>query len=740
MQWIKGNIRTTIFTSESGFFVGTFKIKDACEELSSFVHKTITITGLILGVNEEDSYVLKGTYQKHERYGYQFSFEAYEKVIPEGKDAIVEFLSSSLVKGCGMKTAQAIVDTLGEKALELIRENEMNLLLVPNMTPKKANNIYLSVLQYSKVDDILLKLKSMGFSIPEATRIVRHFGDKTLVFLEENIYIFKDYVSFDKLDKIFVSNHDAYDEVRIRECTIEAMQKLSNTTGDVYYYEDEILEALKTYYKIILDSSEFAPFLEYLIDQDRVIVEKDRFYLATFYEMEEDIVHILKRMMSYPKKDLVNLESKLNYLEDLLGVKYNHDQKEAILTSLRNPVSIISGGPGTGKTTIVNAITKLFIEVYKLSPIDVLTNIALLAPTGRAAKKLSVSTNLPAMTIHRYLKWNKDTNDFAVNEKNKNFHKLIIVDETSMIDTHLFSSLLKGILESAQIVFVGDTFQLPSVGAGLILNDLVESSLFPYTSLEMIYRQSENSYIPILAKEIKEHQISSEFWEKKDDYNFISCESKYMKDMLAKIVKRSIEKGLKVDDVQILAPMYKGENGIDNLNIILQELFNPASEDKKEFSYYDVVYREHDKVLQLVNNPDCNVYNGDIGYIESITEKSSPKKHLEIVIDFDGNHVTYTRDDLNSIKHAYAITIHKSQGSEFPHVILPISKNYYKMLYNKLIYTGVSRAKKSLVLLGEEQSFQMAIQNDYSNNRKTSLKERLWHTFQNVDHTTNEVK
>ena len=343
------------------------------------------------------------------------------------------------------------------------------------------------------------------------------------------------------------------------------------------------------------------------------------------------------------------------------------------------------------------------------------------------------------MTIHRYLKWNKDTNDFAINEQNKNRQKLIIVDETSMIDEYLFSSLLKGILEEAQIVFVGDTFQLPSVGAGLVLNDLVSSNLFPYTYLESIYRQSDNSYIPILAKEIKEHQLGQDFEEKKDDYNFIECDSKQLKGMLKKIVEKSIEKGLKVDDVQVLAPMYKGENGIDNLNVLLQDLLNPPSEEKNEFPYYDVVYREQDKVLQLVNNPDCNVYNGDIGYIESIKEKALPKKHLEIVIDFDGNRVVYTKEDLNSIKHAYAITIHKSQGSEFPHVILPISKNYYKMLYNKLIYTGVSRAKKSLILIGEVTAFQMAISNDYSTDRKTSLKEKLWYTFDKKHHTNHEV-
>ena len=729
MQTIKGNIRTTIYMSENGFFVGTFKVKEASEDLKELLNKVITVTGLIIDPNEEDTYILTGTYQKHERYGFQFQFNEYQKVIPEGKDAIVEFLSSPLIKGCGRKTAQAIVDTLGEDALEIIKESESNLMLIPGMTPKRATNIYLSLLSYSETDDILVKLKSLGFSIPEATKIVKHYKDKILVLVEENIYLLKEFVTFDKLDRIFLNNHDSNDPIRLQECMVEAMERLSNFCGDVYHKEEEVIDAMKSIFKIRVEEDTLKDTLRVLESKERVVLEQDRIYLKKYHEMEEEIAFYLSRKMSYPDKEIKSFNEKLATLEELLGVKYNKDQKTAIKEALTHPVSIISGGPGTGKTTIINAITKLYIDIYKLAPIDVLSQIALLAPTGRAAKKLSTSTNLPAMTIHRYLKWNKDTNDFAINEQNKNRHKLIIVDETSMIDEYLFSSLLKGIEETAQLILVGDTFQLPSVGAGLVLNDLVDSHLFPFTCLESIYRQSDNSYIPILAKEIKDHALGSDFQEKKDDYNFIECDSKQIKEMLKKVIQKSMEKGLRVDDVQVLAPMYKGENGIDNLNVLLQELLNPASEEKEEFMHYDVVYREQDKVLQLVNNPDCNVYNGDIGYIESIKEKALPKKHLEIVIDFDGNRVVYTKEDLNSIKHAYAITIHKSQGSEFPHVILPISKNYYKMLYNKLIYTGVSRAKKSLILIGETTAFQMAISNDYSTGRKTSLKEKLWYTF-----------
>lgn len=729
MEFIKGNIRQVIFSGETGFFVGTFKAKEVSQPLNEIKNKVVVVTGLLIDPNLEDTYVLQGEYVRHDRYGMQFQFKEYEKLMPEGIDAIAEFLSSPLIKGCGEKTAKSIVETLGDKTLDLIKEDISNLLLVPNMTEKKAKSIYESVLNYSAVDDTLVRLKALGFTIPEATRLVKNYQDKVAVYLEENIYYFKEFVPFDKLDRIFKNNHDELDIVRQKECLVETMERISNKNGDIYYAKEELLSGLKSEFHIFISLEELDKVLDILKTSERVTIVDESIYLTKYYDMEFDIAHILKRMMSYPKKEIKNFAGKIKELQSILGVKYNSDQKEAILKALENPVSIISGGPGTGKTTIVNAITKLYIDIYKLSPIDTITSIALLAPTGRAAKKLSTSTNLPASTIHRYLKWNKDTDDFAVNENNKNRHKLIIVDETSMIDEYLFVSLLKGIEEKAQIVFVGDTFQLPSVGAGLVLNDLVNSKLFPFTSLETIYRQSDNSYIPILAKEIKDHEIGENFALKKDDYNFIPCESRNLKEMLKQIIHKSIAKGLKSDDVQILAPMYKGENGIDNLNILLQDIFNPRAEEKKEFSYIDVTYREKDKVLQLVNNPDCNVYNGDIGYIESIEEKSYPKKHLEMTINFDGNRVIYGKEDLASIKHAYAITIHKSQGSEFAHVILPISKSYYKMLYNKLIYTGVSRAKKSLIIIGEEPSFKMAVLNDYSTNRKTSLKESLVYTF-----------
>lgn len=735
MHYIKGKVRQSIFTSENGFFVGTFKLKETNEEsLKEFLNKTITITGTFVDINTEDTYILYGNYTEHDRYGYQYQVIKYEKEIPTGEDAIIEFLSSPLIKGCGEKTAIKIVETLGNDCLKKIKENISNLYLVPGMTEKKAGTIYTSILAYSSSDDLIVKLKTFGFSVSEATKIINRYKDKTAFYIEENLYIFQELIDFDKLDRIFIKNYDAENPIRIRACIIESMKRLSDSAGDMYYYKEEIYSNLKTFFKIFLEEESFNDYLEELKSKFMIVQKDERYYLETNYEMEQAIAKDLYDIASLPEKQFKKLDEKIEALEQNLGVSYNDSQKKAIKTALKQRITIISGGPGTGKTTIVNAIVKLYISLYHLTPIEVYTSIACLAPTGRASKKLATSTTLPAMTIHRYLKWNKDNNEFQIKEHNKNTHRLVIVDEVSMIDTFLLYSLLKGIETNIQIIFVGDTFQLPSVGAGLILNDLVESNLFSYCPLDKIYRQSENSYIPLLAKEIKEKNLSETFLNKTDDYNFLPCDNSKIKEMIYQICEKSIQKGLKVDEFQILAPMYKGENGIDNLNIVLQRLFNPPEEEKKEIKLGDITFREGDKVLQLINNPDCNVYNGDIGYIKKIEEQKNKSKSIpkeQITIDFDGNYVIYTKEDLFHIKHAYAITIHKSQGSEFPHVILPISKNYYKMLYNKLIYTGVSRAKKSLVIIGSTTSFQTAIHNDYSTNRKTSLKEALNATFHN---------
>ena len=733
MEYIRGKFKQMIYEGDNGYKVGLFRVKESSEELEELVNKTITFTGYFPEVNGEDYYILYGKYIDNARYGKQYQVSSYEKEEPKGKDAVISFLSSPLIKGCGEKTAENIVNVLGDDAIKLIKEDVGVLLQVPGISEKKALRIYESINKYQSTDDIIIALQKMGFTINESLTILNKYGENSLSIVEENIYSLIDIIDFTKIDKVFLSIKAADAKERVKACLIESFKRLGMKNGDTYSSKQDLFAFLRNEFKIFIEEEELSTYLnELILEEEIILADVDKYFLKDYYIYEEMIANNLLLINKYNKDIINNFDNLIINLEAEKGVKYNQEQKNAIRESLENRVSIITGGPGTGKTTIINAIVQLYIRINNVNPKDALNKIALLAPTGRAAKKMSESTGLPASTIHRYLKWNKETNEFQINEYNKNYHKLIIVDETSMIDTYLFYSLLQGINHNIKLILVGDANQLPSVGPGMILNDIINTNLFAHIPLEHIYRQSENSYIPILAREIKNKNIDPDFTDQKDDYNFLKASGPSIKEMIRRICLMSSDKGLTEDDIQVLAPMYKGENGIDNLNILLQDIFNPKDKDKKEIKYGDIIYREDDKVLQLVNDPDNNVFNGDIGYIKNITSIQSPTKKDILTIDFDGNKVLYSREDLINIKHAYAITIHKSQGSEFSHVIMPISKSYYKMLYNKLIYTGVSRAKKSLVIIGEKEAFLAAINNDYSTMRKTNLKEKLLEENKNI--------
>ena len=726
MNYIKGKFRNIIYENkENGYVVAIFRIKETNDpELKD--HNTVTITGSFLDINDSFTYILKGEYVRHERFGYQYKVSSYEKEELTTSDAIIEYLASPLIKGCGKSLAKKIVDTLGTDAIKLIKEDETVLLNIPGFNTIKAKTIRDSILENSDSDDTLIKLKNLGFTINEATKIYKKYQEKTKYIIECDLYVLKEIIDFNKIDSIFIRTHDLEDDIRLKACIVETMHRLSINNGDTYYYEEQIIDALKNEFSLIIDNSKLEEIFYTLEEENKIVIENNLYFLTEYYDQELSIVDDLYLLSNSKTSPIYDFDNIINQFSQDINITYNDEQKNAIRKALENKITIISGGPGTGKTTIVKAIVNLYIKIHNFTNMEAIANIALLAPTGRASKKLSLATGMPAQTIHRYLKWNKDTDTFGINEFNKSKENLIIVDEMSMIDITLFSALLKGIKSNVQLLMVGDVFQLPSVGPGLILNDLITSDLFTYCPLEKIYRQSANSYIPYLALEIKNKDLSEDFNIQKDDYNFLNVDSKNIKEMIKKICLMSKEKGLNENDLQILAPMYKGENGIDNLNILLQSLFNPPDANKNEITIGDIIYRENDKVLQLINNPDCNVFNGDIGYIKKISTVDNKK---QIIIDFEGNKVEYKLEDMRDIKHAYAITIHKSQGSEFPHVILPITSSYYRMLYNKLIYTGVSRAKKSLIIIGDPKSFFMAVNNDYASTRKTLLKERLMHKF-----------
>ena len=634
MNYIKGKLKKIIFhNNESGYVVALFRVKETNDvAMKEKVNKSITVTGVFTDVNIDISMTLYGSYVNNERFGMQYAVDSYEVEVPTTKEAIIEFLASSFIEGCGEKTAKKIVDHFGEKTLDKIKENRDNLLEIEGMTAIRAAKIYNSLQNYNKSSEAILKFQNLGFTIEECSRIYNKFKDRIEEVLGDSFYDLKEIIEFHKLDSIYMNNYGNDTKVRIYACFLEGMQMLSNYNGDTYYYREEISDILNREFNIVLAEDVFEGVLQELVNNGNVVLVDRKIYLASYYEKEGNIAATLKRIDAKEPDKILNLEEKLKKLESRLGIDYNTDQEKAIMGALNNNVTIISGGPGTGKTTIINAITKLYIEDKGLGPADIMESIALLAPTGRASKKMATSTSLPAYTIHRYLKWYKDSNDFFYNEYNKTSHRLIIVDEVSMIDIDLFNALLNGISPGVKLILVGDTFQLPSVGPGLVLDDLISSDYFNFIPLNQIYRQSDNSYIPYLAKEIKNNDLSEEFLTKKDDYTFFQTKSTQIKDAIEQIIKISLEKKIDEHNMQVLAPMYKGENGIDNLNVVLQSIYNPKKKSKNEINYLDVTYREGDKVLQLVNDLDNNVFNGDIVYIDSIMGN-------KVTIDFEGNRV-----------------------------------------------------------------------------------------------------
>lgn len=723
MEYVKGKYRNSIFeASNSGYMVGLFRVSDCSESLKDYINipSTITFTGYFTGLNNDDNYIFKGEYIKHDRYGYQFKVESYERIEPEGTDAVVDFLTSSFVKGCGKKTAEKIVSALGDDALKLIKEDKTNLYKA-GVSVKTAETIYKSLMEYYGQDELIVYLKSLDFTVKEITKMISMYGNKIKEIVQNDLYSLIDIIDFKKLDHVFFKLFEDTNDMRILGCLLESLKRLSFENGDTYSTSEEIYEVMIKDFDIDL-YDRFDHYIECLKNSYSIKVINDRYYLMNLYQAEKNIADTIYHMTQLDGFGIKDLDLKLERLQQDYNIVYNDEQKKAIKEALLNQITIITGGPGTGKTTIINGILKLYQEVNNIPPHKLKDRVALLAPTGRASKRMSEATYFPASTIHRYLKWNHDSGEFAVNEYNKTDHELIIIDELSMIDCELFSSLLNGISGYAKVVLVGDSNQLPSVSAGNILKDLIDSDIAPHIELKNIYRQSNNSFIPILASEIKNVYIESNLDEKRDDYNFLKCDRSEIKMMIAEIMKKAKSKGLTEKDMQVLIPMYRGENGIDNINMLLQELFNPRSDDKNEITFGSVIYRENDKVINLVNNVDQNIFNGDIGYVTKV----NPKKSDEIMeVDFYGNKVTFKREDLTVLKHAYAMSIHKSQGSEFNHVIMPLSREYSRMLYNRLIYTGVSRAKKSLLLIGDQDAFIRAVNNPYSEIRKTSLKDML---------------
>ena len=712
-NYIVGTLYKDIYRNEiNGYMVALFKIKD---KNIDFDNDIINITGVLPKLNEKKEYTLYGNMVNHPKYGPQFAVDSFEIKMPSKEEELVTFLSSDLFP-IGEKTAEKIVNMFHEDTINKILENKDCLQLIPRLNEKKIDKIYNVLKDYQNTSNIVLELTKLGFEMKESLSFLNKYDNKILDTVNTNVYelIDTDEMPFKKIDEIALGmGIEEDDERRVKALIIHIMKELCFSCGDTYLSLEDIAFELSRIVTVTPEKLDY--LLVKLIKDKKIIIEEKRYYLKKFYDAEK---YITERLCFLNDMPVIGNTSISKYLDNS-RIIYDDIQIKAIDAGVNNNITIITGGPGTGKTTIIKAIVTILKEANKLKE----TDIALLAPTGRAAKKMMETTGVSASTIHKYLGWDKDTNTFATDEYCSKSEKYIIVDEVSMIDTLLMEALLKGIKRNARLILVGDYYQLPSVSEGQVLKDLIDSDCLPVIRLNQIYRQTEGSYILNLAYDIKEKNISEDLFIKKEDYLFLNGDNDNTINIVKEVVAKAIKKGLTDRDIQVLAPMYKSVNGIDNLNIILQELFNPASENKKEINLKDITYREYDKVLQLVNDPDNNVYNGDIGYIEEIIISKEKKVTNQININYDGNIVEYTPDKFINFRHGYAISIHKAQGSEFSTVVMPITASFKRMLYNKLVYTGVTRAKKSLILVGDPNSFIYGINNDYVDGRRTTLKD-----------------
>lgn len=722
--YIKGHYQRSIYQNSNGYHIGLFKVRETnSPELTPFLDKTITFTGYFHELNDMDTYLFFGQMVEHPKYGLQFSVTSYERCKPEEKDAIVEFLTSGLFKGIGEKKAKAIVDVLGKDTLQIILENPDNLILIPGITKTNIDTLHNKLKEYESSYETVLYLSNLGFSTKDSMLIYNYYKDRVKEVIEEDIYQLEYSIyelNFKKIDRIALKNGMAKDSfVRVRAAILYIMEEVSNTYGHSYFYYDEIFQYLPRVLLISISDEVYKKAMESLIVDLMVVNKEDRYYLKDMWEAETLIVKRFRLLAHKEDEDFKNLEDKLTEMESVFGISYNEEQRRAILDSIRKNFLIITGGPGTGKTTIMKGIIELYKEVHKLSYEKLAERVQLLAPTGRAAKRMSDATLMPASTIHRFLKWQKETNKFQVNEYHKSKAEVVILDESSMVDTLLIASLLRGISANCKVIMVGDSYQLPSVGPGQVLHDLISSSKLPVVELKELYRQGKDSNILTLAYDVRKGEVVDDVFNKEEDLTFIECSDD---DVISNLMDvSSTFKDLSYKNFQILAPMYKTKCGIDMINQRLQVIFNPKDKSKKELVVGDVIFREGDKVIELTNMPDENIYNGDIGIISQIVTQPAKK----ITIDFDGNEVTFTAANFNKFRLAYAISIHKAQGSEFDVVVMPIVQGYRKMLYRKLVYTGITRSKKMLYLIGDKNALRQAVNNTSSDIRRTTIKDFL---------------
>ena len=684
-----------------------------------------TIVGNLFGINPGESLKLSGRWVMNKIFGEQFQVENYEITVPATVHGIKKYLGSGLIKGIGPVMSERIVKKFGLDTLEIIEKQPKRLSEVDGIGTKRIAMITRAWEEQKEIKEIMIFLQGHGVSAAYSAKIYKQYGDSSIEVVKENPYrLARDihgigFITADKIaQQLGINPHSL---IRAKAGLIYVLNQLTEE-GHVYYPESPLIckakEILHVDEEIILQALiELSREKELVIEDIEAQGNRRAVYLSSFYVAETGIAQRLTNLRECPSHVRpIHPEKATDWVQQKLSIELAQKQKEAVLGAATSKVLIITGGPGTGKTTIITAILRIFQQL-KL-------RILLAAPTGRAAKRMSEATGWEAKTIHRLLEFSPQKGGFKKDQGDPLEAEVVIIDEASMVDTLLMYHLLKAIPSQAHLILVGDVDQLPSVGPGNILKDLIESGVFMVIRLTEIFRQARESMIIVNAHRVNQGEFPlCKGVEGKEISDFYFIQEEDPEKTLEQILTLCSERipshfGFHpIRDIQVLAPMHKGIIGAINLNMELQKKLNP---DQSGITHGSRTFKLGDKIMQIVNNYDKEVFNGDIGWIAKIDPEDR-----ELTVDFDGQWVTYDFSELDEVVLAYAISVHKSQGSEYPVVIIPVTTQHYMLLQRNLVYTGMTRAKKLVVLIGTQKALAIAIKNNKPQLRFTHLSDRL---------------
>lgn len=708
MEYLSGIVeRITYNNEENGFSVIKIKSRGYAE--------LVTVVGNLAAVNVGAAIRLKGDWRHDSKYGKQFSVVDYRETVPATIAGIEKYLGSGMIKGIGPVYAKRIVARFKENTLKIIEEQPDSLIDVEGIGQRRVDMIKRAWQEQKEIKNVMLFLQSNGVSTAYAVKIYKAYGNESINIVKTNPYRLADDIwgiGFKTADKIARQlGFDSNSFERCRSGLLYVLNELSND-GHCYALRDQLFKAAGSILE--LDRPLIEGTLDRMLEEKLVIGDEgNAVYLPAFYYSELGAAKRMRQILAEESKyKAAGIDEHLKNIQEEHNIQYDDIQIEAVKTAAGSKLMVLTGGPGTGKTTTTLAIIKVF---QKLN-----ARVLLAAPTGRAAKRMAETTGLEAKTIHRLLEY-KPPEGYKKNEESPLDCDVLIIDETSMVDIMLFYNLLKAVSDETVLILVGDVDQLPSVGAGNVLKDIIESETVNVVRLTRIFRQAQGSAIVTNAHRINRGETPNLKGGKSGDFFFIEEEEpQKVVATITELCSKRLPNYYKVDpvnDIQVLCPMQKGETGAFNLNIILQEALNPA---EVSIKYGGTVYRLNDKVMQIKNNYDKNVFNGDIGSITGIDTEDRM-----LTICFDGVNVEYDATELDEVVLAYATTVHKSQGSEYKIVVAPVTMQHYMMLQRNLLYTCVTRAKKVLVLVGSKKAIGISVSNNRMQKRNTMLVERL---------------